>query len=57
MDLFFRSDKNIRLVSLVSNLISRKPESPRLRAVISLLLRTQILAVALPGKVVLLKPK
>lgn len=40
---------------VVSNLIRIKPESPKFNAVISLLLRTQIEAVALPGKWVLLR--
>jgi len=35
---------------VVSNLIRIKPESPKFNAVISRLLRTQIEAVALPGK-------
>lgn len=41
----------------VSNLISRNPESPRFKAERSLLLSTQIVAVALPGKCVRRKPK
>jgi hypothetical protein len=32
------------------------PESPKFKAVISLLFKTQIVAVALPGKCVLRKP-
>ncbi len=40
----------------ISNLINKNPESPRFKAVRSLLFNTQIVAVAEPGKWVLRKP-
>lgn len=41
---------------MASYLIKIKPESPKFRADKSLLLSTQMVAVALPGKCVLLRP-
>lgn len=42
---------------ILSKRINRNPESPRFKAVMSLLLRTQRVAVAEPGLNVLLKPR